>query len=163
MNKYEKYLLEKDIMNFLASDGNYDWSGEKIYHKREINAKKKHYKNLLFLLNEIKKNKTTDFDKEYFPHKKNKYSEDDINFLKDNLESGELTIFDLTYEECFLTKTNLCDYRRAQRKVFSNMKFSDEGYKIYTNKIKEIGCDLTPRLAYCLHKSINKKYPHKKK
>lgn len=163
MNKYEEYLLEKDIINFLASDGNYDWPGEKIYRKREINARKKYHKHLLFLLNEVKKTLTNNSNREYFPHKESEYSQYDIDFLKDNLESGELTIFDLTNKERILTKSNQWDYHRAYRKVFSNMNFSNKGYEIYKKRINEIGCDLTPRLAYCLYKSINKKYPCKKK
>lgn len=161
MNKYETHLFIDFLYNQLLFETG--TIKETFHHERELKTKAKYYKQFALVLNKIKEDMNSNSDKKKLSHIKKEYSDNDIAFLKKGLKNGELTIFDLTYQECFLTKTNSCDYRRAQRKVFSNMFFSDEGYKIYTNKIKEIDCDLTPRLAYCLYKSISKKYPLKKK
>ena len=159
MNKYEEYVCEKEIIRRFFSYS-YD-SKNPVLNPRQKKRKKESYEKLtaqLKLLKELKEKKLQPEtnNEEKYSYIEPIYTDEDKEFLKQAVRSGELTIVDLTFEEALMVGFTGEDYRRAERKILKDINLSKNKEKQFNDILAKMHKP-TPNVINFIYKKVQKK------
>ena len=157
MNRFEKEMFEKEFIKIIFSYSKKDINS--IYPERTKERKRDEYKKLAVQLKKIKDSKEKELPKEEitYSYVEPVYTDEDKEFLKQAIKSGELTIFDLTYDEAFLAGFTSSDYCKACRLVYSQIIFTKKKKESeFLEKLSKMSSP-TPHIIKTLYKQIQKK------
>ena len=152
MNKFEEKMFENELKGIIFSYSEKD--------NVEITKKsmKTNYKELAIQLKLLKILKENELPKEEIKQELIKpiYTDEDKEFLKQAIANNELTIADLTFDEAIMVGFTGEDYRRAQRKVASEINLSKKEKEEFDYKISNMNSP-TPNIINTIYKQIKKK------
>ena len=154
MNKYEQVLFEKELKNIIFSYSKTDICT--IYPDRKKERLKKGYEEVACSLKLLKDLKEKELQKEKtYTFTKPIYTDEDIEFLKQAVADGELSISDLTLKEAIMVGFTGEEHRRAERKVANKMNLSKKEDEEFNNKISNMNSS-TPNIMETLYNQIKK-------
>lgn len=157
MNRYEEERYVKELWNsvFFSSE---ETKGP-IHTERTKKRRKKEYQRLIISLKLLKdlKEKESSNDEKTYSYVEPIYTDEDKEFLKQAVANGELSIYDLTFDEAIISGFTSANYGRANRKINSKINFSNkEKESEFFEKLCKMSSP-TPRLKYSLYNHIQKK------
>ena len=159
---FNDFIKEIDIDNIEANLLAFNFL-EGIYKKQYIVRKKEvdnQNKKILYkyLVNQLKQIKSSSKEKTIYIFEKPIYSDEDKEFLKQTVDNGELSIFDLTHEEAIIVGFTGEEHRRAERKVLHKINLSKKEEKEFDKITENINqYNITPKLVYNIYNSVKTK------